>query len=262
MKIISAPLSDAYGYVAGNLGLPHEETLRYAFRRDFISEKIQGLRAQLDRAPEFVSKRFLDKIKRHEVWRAEIVDGLCLGNINLLYHMVHQYHSNHQFIDQHEFFSEGQVTLWKCGEQWNPEYGSRFGTYIECALLNNFSNLVRDARRLRRDSSSDVSLFDSNQTYCDGDSFTYLDQIADTSQRLPFEEIIARRRFDLLDSALASLSFDQRSLIECYYLSDNSRDMTDEQLRQELDVSVGRAAFQARRKKALRALREFYETHL
>ena len=226
----NASLSGLGGYVSGRKGTSHEQSIFYADQRDLSSS---------DTA----------------------LEALLNENMNLVFKMVSEYHIGHPYLDQHRLFSAAQEAAWKSAGGWDQKRGSTFSSYLQRAILNSFMNENRYWRMKCRDLSKTVGLEDYFSSQLSDDESTWEDFFA--GQDLdPAGASLLKEKYILLYEALEHLTPEKRGIIERYYLGDDSEDMTDEKLKDEMDVSVTRACVQRRRKEALAFLRRLLEKKL
>lgn len=174
-------------------------------------------------------------------------NALVEHNLRLVAHIIKKYYSSSN--NQDDLISIGTIGLIKAVESFDYLKGTRFATYasrcIENEILMHFRNLKK--------SSSDVYIGDAIDTDKDGNSFSFLDILADENNLA--DSIDLKLDSELLYQAVNKVLSDrERKVILYRYGLYGGRPMTQKETAKYMNIS--RSYVSRIEKKAIQLLRQ------
>ena len=147
-------------------------------------------------------KNYLQKYRQGDLKARDI---LIERNLRLVAHIVKKYQSTGEELD--DMISIGTIGLIKAVTSYNPQKGSRLGTYAARCIENELLMMLRNRKKLTRD----ISLYEPIGTDKEGNEIRLLDVIEGNENEITdycIQKDNIRFIFDIVEKILTPMEYD------------------------------------------------------
>lgn len=192
-------------------------------------------------------REYLERYKNGDMEAREI---LINRNMRLVAHIIKKYQgTDHEMED---LLSVGCIGLIKAVNTFNPDKGSRLGTYAAKCVENEILMLFRAGKKF----SKEVSIYEPIGTDKDGETVNLLD-VLETNGKEALDQVILKQDIrQLYEAYQESLSDMEKTVIRLRYGLFDSQEHTQREIAGELGIS--RSYVSRIEKKAIEKLRNAF----
>ena len=173
-------------------------------------------------------REYLERYKNGDMEAREI---LINRNMRLVAHIIKKYQgTDHEMED---LLSVGCIGLIKAVNTFNPDKGSRLGTYAAKCVENEILMLFRAGKKF----SKEVSIYEPIGTDKDGETVNLLD-VLETNGKEALDQVILKQDIrQLYEAYQESLSDMEKTVIRLRYGLFDSQEHTQREIAGELGIS-------------------------
>lgn len=189
-------------------------------------------------------------LERYKNGDAEAREILINRNMRLVAHIIKKYQSTD--YEMEDLLSVGSIGLIKAVNTFNPDKGSRLGTYAAKCVENEILMLFRAGKKF----SKEVSIYEPIGTDKDGETVNLLD-VLETSGKDALDQVILKQDIrQLYEAYQESLSGMEQTVIRMRYGLFGAQEHTQREIAGELGIS--RSYVSRIEKKAIEKLRNVF----
>jgi len=192
-------------------------------------------------------REYLERYKNGDMEAREI---LINRNMRLVAHIIKKYQGTD--YEMEDLLSVGSIGLIKAVNTFNPDKGSRLGTYAAKCVENEILMLFRAGKKF----SKEVSIYEPIGTDKDGETVNLLD-VLETNGKEALDQVILKQDIrQLYEAYQENLSDMEKTVIRLRYGLFDSQEHTQREIAGELGIS--RSYVSRIEKKAIEKLRNAF----
>lgn len=192
-------------------------------------------------------REYLERYKNGDMEAREI---LINRNMRLVAHIIKKYQGTD--YEMEDLLSVGSIGLIKAVNTFNPDKGSRLGTYAAKCVENEILMLFRAGKKF----SKEVSIYEPIGTDKDGETVNLLD-VLETNGKEALDQVILKQDIrQLYEAYQENLSDMEKTVIRLRYGLFDSQEHTQREIAGELGIS--RSYVSRIEKKAIEKLRNTF----